>query len=313
MSLSETVKRSAQELGFDLVGICDAGPALSWEAYRAWLERGSHGTMAYLARHLEPKRGAESLLPGAKSVIAVGLNYHQPNPHRASHPHIASYALGRDYHKVLRGKLRKLQGELAQLRSNATFRICVDSAPVLEREYAHRAGLGWFGKSTMLINSRRGSWFVIGLLLTDLEIEEDEPATGGCGTCTACIDACPTGCIVFADERWQVDARNCVSYLTIEHKGPISEGLRQKLGSWTFGCDVCQEVCPFNQPRANQPDRANSTTVPDFLRTRDWPGLKEVNLLTPEEWDRLTQGSPVRRATLQGFQRNAAVNRENEA
>ena len=190
-------------------------------------------------------------------------------------------------------------------------RPCVDSAPVFERDYAHLAGLGWFGKNTMLIDSRRGSWFFLGLILTTARWEPDAPAEGGCGTCTRCIDACPTGAIVLSDGRWSVDARRCVSYLTIEHEGPIEPTLAKGIGDWTFGCDVCQEVCPFNAERASQPMRGARATEADLLLHREWPSLAEIETMPHEVWDRLTQGSPVRRAGLEGLRRNARINRAN--
>jgi epoxyqueuosine reductase len=302
------VKAKAHELGFDLAGVSDAAPPESLSFFEDWLAKGYHGTMGYLARSVSLRASVQSLLPGCRSVIAVGLNYHQPNPPVAAQPRIAAYALGRDYHKVLRGKLRKLDRWLATLALDHLGRVCVDSAPILEREFARRAGLGWFGKNTMLIDSRRGSWFVIGLLLTTLPLEPDQPATGGCGTCLLCVDACPTGCIVFEDGRWQIDARRCVSYLTIEHKGPIDPALEPGIGDWTFGCDVCQEVCPFNQPRHHHPERATVTTVTDFLALRRWPSLEELAVIQPDEWNALTRGSPVRRSGLQGLRRNATLN-----
>jgi epoxyqueuosine reductase len=305
---SESVKAQAQELGFGLVGVCRATPPLSASFYRLWIAKGRHGSMDYLARSIELRSDLERLLPGCRSVIAVGLNYNQSNLRQVGQPRIARYALGRDYHKVVRAKLRRLERWIEASAPGHAGRVCVDSAPVLEREYAHRAGLGWFGKNTMLIDSRRGSWFVIGLLLTTLSLDPDEPAEGGCGTCRLCVDACPSGCIVYEDGRWQIDARTCVSYLTIEHKGSIDPGLESAVGEWTFGCDVCQEVCPFNQPRPHQPERARPTSEPDFLAKRDWPSLERLAVIGPEEWDDLTQGSPVRRAGLEGLRRNAQIN-----
>jgi epoxyqueuosine reductase len=187
----------------------------------------------------------------------------------------------------------------------------VDSAPIMERDFAQLAGLGWFGKNTMLINSRRGSWFFIGVLLTTVEFEPDESAVGGCGSCRECIDACPTGAIVHEDGRWQVDARSCISYLTIEHRGAIDPNLMPKMGEWTFGCDVCQEVCPFNAPRESQPERARETKVQDFLNRRPFPSLTELAMLDPKGWDELTQGSAIRRTGLDGLSRNAEINLRN--
>lgn len=306
------LKEQAQSLRFDLVGICPVSPPPHLEAYDSWLAKGYQGTMEYLAKHLPLKADPRQLLPGAQSVIAVGLNYNRPNPPREGYPRIARYAHGRDYHKVLRGKLKKLEAWLGSQHPGSESRICVDSAPIMERDYAQLAGLGWYGKNTMLINSQRGSWFFIGLVLTSVEFQPDPPAIGGCGSCKACIEACPTGAIVLEEDRWQVDARRCISYLTIEHEGEIEEELAAKIGGWTFGCDVCQEVCPFNTPRDAQPLRATATQVEDFQKERQWPSLKELAVIQPAEWDRLTQGSPTRRTGIEGIRRNARINLANK-
>lgn len=299
------IKQAAYDLGFDLVGVCWPDAPASFTFFENWLAAGFAGSMAYLERHRQLRADPATLLSGVRSVIAVGLNYHQEPATRAGYPKVARYALGRDYHRVIRSRLKRLASSLP----GGKHRICVDSAPILEREYAHRAGLGWFGKNTMLIDSRSGSWFVIGLLLTTLEIEPDEPASGGCGTCRACIDACPTGAIVWLGERWAVDARQCISYLTIEQPDEADA----RVGDWTFGCDVCQEVCPFNARRDSQPLRARQTSEPDFLRHSPIPGmtLEEIERLTPEEWDEATQGSPIRRSGYEGLIRIAGINREN--
>ena len=299
--MKDRITARALELGFETVGFCPATPAQSFGHYTDWVANGRHGTMAYLKRQVPLKQDPRNLLPEAKTVVAVTMNYNQPNPRTPGRPHIARYALGRDYHKVLRQRLKKLGQFIEQQAPGTKWRVCVDSAPILEREYAHRAGLGWFGKNTMLIDSRRGSWFFIGILLTSLETEHDAPATGDCGTCRKCIEACPTSAIVHEDGRWQLDARRCISYLTIEHKGDVEH----ELHGWTFGCDVCQEVCPFNTERDNQPLRARTTHVRDFLERREWPTLKQLIQLTPESWDVLTRGSPVRRTGLDSLRRNA--------
>jgi len=303
---SASAKAEALRLGFTTVGVCDAVEAPHAEFYNRWIDKGYHGTMEYLASHRGPKKSPQSLLPGARSLILVTLNYNQPNPPQAGKPRIARYALGRDYHRVLHGKLKRLKGWIEQTYPGETCRATVDSAPLFERDYARLAGLGWFGKNTMLIDSRRGSWFFIGALLTTVHLQPDAPAEGGCGNCTRCIDACPTGAIVFEDGRWQIDARRCVSYLTIEHKGLIDPALQNKLGGWTFGCDVCQEVCPFNAPRESQPLRAAQTGEPDFT-PREWPSLRELVKISEADWDRLTQGSPIRRTGREGLQRNAKL------
>lgn len=279
-----------------------------YAAYREWVERGAHGEMSYLREHLELKVHPNRLLEGCKSVIAVALNYNQQNLPALGKPKIARYALGRDYHKVLRKKLLKLQERIEAVSPGGSYRVCVDSAPLMERDFAHLAGLGWFGKNTCLIDSKRGSWFVLGFLLTTLEIEPDKPAIGGCGTCTNCVDACPTGAIVFEEGHWQIVGHRCISYLTIEKRGELEPELAAKLSGWTFGCDICQEVCPFNDPRPSQPLRGALTTEADFQKKRAWPSLAEFADLSRKDWDALTQGSPVRRAGFEGLKRNARNN-----
>lgn len=302
----ELLFAEAARLGFELCGIAAPVEAPHLREYEAWIAKGYHGTMEYLARHAALKAHPENLLPGVKSVIAVGLNYHQPNPREAWKPHIAAYALGRDYHKVVRTKLKRLAAWIGARYEGAQCRPCVDSAPICERDFAHLAGLGWFGKNTMLINTRRGSWFFIGVLLTTAEFRPSTPSEGGCGTCTACIDACPTGAILFEEDRWQVDARRCISYLTIEQDGPIE----RDLAGWTFGCDVCQEVCPFNHPRPNAPLRALPTREPDFLAKTKWPSLEEMAGMSDEALDQLTRGSATRRAFPHRLRRNVAMGLE---
>jgi epoxyqueuosine reductase len=297
------LKQEALNLGFDLCGVCPAVAPPHYEAYEHWLSKGYHGTMGYLQRNAPLKQHPENLLPGAKSIIAAALNYNQPNPERPDHPRIARYALGRDYHKVLRSKLKRLETYLTQQYPESRHRACVDSAPILERDYAQLAGLGWYGKNTMLINSHRGSWFFIGLLITTLDIEPDKPATGQCGTCTKCLDACPTGALMLEDGRWQLDARRCISYLTIEHEGELD----YDTAGWTFGCDICQEVCPFNEPRPSQPLRGAPTNEADFLDRRELPPLRELANVTFEDWDRLTRGSALRRTGHAGLKRNAQL------
>jgi epoxyqueuosine reductase len=302
------LKARALELGFEAAGVCAPLPAPHLAEYEGWLARGMHAGMRYLERQFQLKRSPLVLLPEARSVVAVALHYGQPNPVRPGYPRIARYALGRDYHKVLRGKLKRLAAWIEAEHPGATCRTCVDSAPIFERDYARLAGLGWFGKNTCLIDSKRGSWFFIGLLLTSVSFEPDSPSVGSCGTCRKCIEACPTGALVQNDGRWEVDSRRCISYLTIEHKGPIPEELEGKLAGWTFGCDVCQEVCPFNAERDTQPLRAARTREAEFLQPRSWPSLFELTQISEPGWDELTRGSAVRRAGYEGLKRNASAN-----
>lgn len=310
MSTTESVKKEALRLGFDTVGVASTSSPDGFGFYQDWLARGMHAGMDYLVRHAALRGDLDSLLPGVRSAVAVTLNYHQPEASMVG-PRIAQYARGRDYHRVLRNKLKRLADALDEVAPGHRHRACVDSAPILEREIAHRAGLGWFGKNTMLIDSRRGSWFFIGILLTTAPLEPDRPSAGGCGTCRACIDACPTGAIVEVDGRWQVDSRKCISYLTIEHRGTFEANQAEMIGDWTFGCDVCQDVCPFNQPRETQPLRAQPTAEPDFLKRRELPSLTDLSQLTYEEWDRLSEGSALRRAGFEGLRRNARSNLQN--
>lgn len=302
----DELKTAALSLGFSAFGVCEATPAPHLDFFDRWLGRDRHAGMDWLANSRALRADPETLLPGVRSIVAVALDYGRPNPRVEGQPRIARYALGRDYHKVLRGKLKRLSSLFEQ--EGHTARACVDSAPIFERDYARLAGLGWFGKNTMLIDSRRGSWFFLGLLLTTAPLEPDPPAEGGCGTCTRCIDACPTGAIVFADGRWGIDSRRCISYLTIEHEGPIPRELAERMDGWTFGCDVCQEVCPFNEERLSQPLRGSRATEPDFLREREWPSLAEIEEMTEAEWDELTRGSAIRRTGLEGLKRNARIN-----
>jgi len=296
---SAQVKQQALDLGFTNVGIAPAVALLpAREAYRQWLKQDFHGEMAYLAEHEELKTTPTNLLPSAKSAIVVSLNYFQEPQATVK---VARYALGRDYHKELRGRLRQFETLLKTEHPDAEFRACVDSAPILERSYALMAGIGWFGKNTMLIDSKRGSWFFLGVLLTSIPFQPDDPSNGGCGTCQKCIEACPTGAIVQLDNRWQIDARSCISYQTIEKKGELDVDTH----GWLFGCDVCQEVCPFNEQRASQPMRAETTTNEGFLKQRQFPSLQQIIDMDYETWDELTRGSAIRRAGYEGLKRNA--------
>lgn len=307
MHPSTAVKAEAERLGFSLVGVCAPMHPAGLSFTRRWIELGMAAGMDYMARSLPLRADLENVLPGVKSVVVCGLEYGPERPEEGDGIRIARYALGRDYHKVLRKKLSQIAQYLDAHHPGETHRPCVDSAPVFERELAHRAGLGWFGKNTMLINSHRGSWFLIGSLLTTLEIQPDSPAEGGCGSCRKCIDACPTGAIVQLDGRWAVDSRRCISYLTIEHKGEVSSQYHQQIGELAFGCDICQEVCPFNQPRSSQPLRARSGTDPDLKAWREWPTPETVSEWSFEEWDTATRGSAVRRAGYDGLRRNALI------
>ena len=316
--LTEAVKARAKALGFDLVGVTGAEPSAFAEEYRDWVAQGCAGEMDYLTRNLHRRLDPRELLPDARSIIVVGMNYYadaetEPGtpPPDPDHAIFARYARGDDYHDVMTARLRELLRFLqAEAGPNSEGRVYVDAGPVLEREVAQRAGLGWFGKNTLLINTRRGSYFFLGEIVTNVALEYDNPAIGGCGTCTRCLDACPTDAIF---EPYKVDSRRCLSYLTIELKGAIPIEFHPALsasGSRIYGCDICQEVCPFNRTRS-------AARYPTLLPTQE-PAFqpREVTIestvtdllsLTEEAFREKFKGSPVKRAKRRGLLRNAAT------
>jgi len=310
-SIEEIIKAKALELGFDLVGITTVEPSIFAEPYREWLANGYAGEMEYLARNVEKRLDPGLMLEGAKSLIAVGMNYYADVEEGAGTPEIggergifARYARGDDYHEVMKARLGVLWETLkAEYGGEVEGRVFVDTAPVLEREVARRAGLGWFGKNTLLINTRRGSYFFLGEILTTAELVPDAAALGGCGTCTRCLDACPTGALV---APYQLDARRCLSYLTIELKGAIPEEFRPALaesGNRIYGCDICQEVCPFNLRRSAPTEEAAYQS----RAVTETPQLTELLLLSEDEFRVRFKGSAVKRAKRRGLLRNVAV------
>ncbi len=300
---SDTVKRLAHECGFELAGVARAGPLTGdYALYSTWTAAGMAGEMRYLTdRRAEVRRDPRNLLPGARSVICVGKLYNQPLPERREgHAVFSRYALGRDYHDVLREDLERLAHKLAETAPHE-WKICVDTAPLLERSYARQAGLGWIGRNTCLINEPLGSWFFLGELITTLELAPDSPPPDRCGTCTRCIEACPTQAIVPRDGGWTLDSRRCISYLTIELRGAFPEEQRGVLGSHVFGCDICQEVCPWNA-------RAPESSDPAFAPLYDpAPPLEELAALTPQEFRRRFRDTPVMRTKYEGLMRNVSA------
>ena len=316
MSLTEEIKAHAAYLGFDLSGVTTAEPPRHGEYYAKWIEQGMAGEMAYLGRQIEKRQDPEQILPNARSLVVVAMNYRCPDPdpvrggapgdtHRGTpgdthRGKIARYARGDDYHDVMKEKLQALLGFIREKAgSPVEGRVYVDTGPVLEREFAVRAGLGWFGKHTNLIHKRVGSWLLIGEILLDIDLDPDRPAADHCGTCTRCIEACPTEAIV---EPYVVDSRRCISYHTIELKGAIPLEYRAAMGDRVFGCDDCQDVCPWNR---RAPETGHSAFV-----SRPWnetPGLIEMLGLTPEAFRTRFRGSPVKRTKRRGLLRNAAV------
>ncbi len=302
----DLVKRRARELGFDLVGIASADPFLQEE--EAALQRQRQGLMDGLPWYTEERvrQGThpERLLPGARSLLAVGASYYaaaeQPPQSGTPRGAVARYAWGRDYHRALKKRLRALvRGLEEELRRPIRARIFVDDGPMLDRAVAQRAGIGWFGKNTNVLTPTHGSWVVLGQVLWDLELEPDAPLKKSCGQCTRCIDVCPTGAIV---APYVVDNRRCISYWTIEHRGPIPRELRPLIGDWVFGCDLCQDICPVNR-------KARAGGVSELRDSRAGPALELLPLLalTEEEFQGRFRGTAVMRATRVGLQRNACV------
>jgi epoxyqueuosine reductase len=306
---SAAVKDFARACGFHLVGITTADPPAEAAFYAHWLAQGCAGEMGYLyGRRAEMRADLRALLPSARSVISLGLLYNTPLPYSTKwndreRAWISRYAWGEDYHKVMRKKMEAL---VTRFRGGARFesKICVDTAPVLERAYAQRAGLGWIGHNTCLINQQIGSWVFLGEILTSLDLEPDRPAPFRCGTCCRCIDACPTGAIVPAGRpdgpAYTLDARLCISYWTIELQGPIAEEHRSMAGAHVFGCDICQDVCPWNR-------RAPSSGDPAFLPRWAAPPLEKLASITEPEFEEMFRSSPIKRAGYSGFRRNVVV------
>ncbi|HEV8676137.1 MAG TPA: tRNA epoxyqueuosine(34) reductase QueG [Methylomirabilota bacterium] len=293
--LAARVKATGRRLGFDLVAIGPADPPPRGSLFEAWLDAGYAGTMGYLERGRAKRLDPRQVLAGARSLIACALNYYQ-GPQAAGPAHVARYAWGADYHEVMEPRLSALLTDLVGAAPGTSGRVYVDTGPVLERELAARAGLGWVGKNTMLLHPALGSYFFIGVVLTTAELAFDGPLPDHCGTCTRCLEACPTGAFV---APYVLDARRCISYLTIEHRGPIPLELRESVGTLAFGCDVCQDVCPWNRRAPLTGERA--------FGGRDLPTLAELVTLTDEEYRMRLRDSPLRRARRRGLARNAAV------
>ena len=311
-STKESIRREAQALGFGGVGFARADESPHAGRLRAWLEAGRHGTMHWIARDPGRRSDPRAVLSGARTVISVTVPYYrgdwpsEPNgavaersPHAPSRGRIARYAWGRDYHKRIRRRLRLLAKAIASVCPEARWLAYVDTGPVLDRSWAERAGVGWIGKNTNVIVQGKGSWLFLGELLTDLELDPDPPARNHCGTCARCIAACPTGAIL---GPYELDARRCISYLTIEHRGAIPLELRPSIGTRIFGCDDCQEVCPWNR-------FAVPTSDPDFAERPDQqtPELVPLLRLDEESFRARYRGTAILRAKRSGFVRNVAV------
>ncbi|MFM2484833.1 tRNA epoxyqueuosine(34) reductase QueG [Celerinatantimonas yamalensis] len=303
--LAQDIKRWGKELGFAQVAITDTDVNAHQQSYRDWLAKNYHGQMAFMQRNQELRADPTKLHPNTLRIISVRMNYLIPqagfaatlsDPQRA---YISRYALGRDYHKLLRKRLKQLGEQIKTVYQDLDARPFVDSAPIMERPIAEKAGLGWTGKHTLLINQDEGSWFFLGELLVNLPLPVDQPVSTNCGNCVACMTQCPTQAII---APYQVDAKRCISYLTIENDGPIPVEFRSLMGNRIYGCDDCQLVCPWNR-------ESSLTKEADFTARHE---LDKVTLLELWSWDeatflKRTEGSPIRRIGYQRWQRNIAV------
>ncbi len=313
-------KAWALEEGFDRAGVARIERSAQEKPLRAWLDRGDHAGMAWLGRRVERRLDPARSLDGARSALCVALRYHPLAADGSSGggaaevaeeetgdlwPRVARYARGRDYHDVMTKRLRALAGRIEQAFPGTGSRTYVDTGPILERELAARAGLGVQGKNTNLLDREMGSWFLLGEILLTADLEPDPPAADLCGRCTRCLDLCPTGAL---PEAYRLDANRCISYWTIEHRGDLSEAVRELVGEWVFGCDVCQEVCPWNVRGEHRgwrdvPDHPE-LALPEERRELDLAGLLRLGR---EEYVERFRGSPMKRAKLGGLKRNAAV------
>jgi epoxyqueuosine reductase len=297
LALTASVKARAVELGFHRVAVGPATPPPHGAAFEAWLEAGHAGTMSYLARGRDDRLDPARLLPGARSVIAVALGYGSGGDD-PSWRGVASYARGRDYHEIMRERLQALAAFVCECGEDGVrTRVAVDTSAVLERDLAARAGLGWIGKNTNLLAPGLGSLFFIGIVLTTAALVHDGPLPDRCGTCTACLQACPTAAFV---APYVLDARRCISYLTIEHRGDIDPGLRDAAGEWLFGCDVCQDVCPWNR-------KAPASVESAFRPSASLEAPETLLAMTPGEFRARFRGSAISRAKRAGLLRNAAL------
>jgi epoxyqueuosine reductase len=303
--LLDQIRSWAAALGFTGLGVSDASFPAAASALEQWLAKGWHGEMDFMSRHASLRTDPGALLPGVRRIISVRMHYWPTEARPAEQvledpdmAYIARYALGRDYHRALRRRLQQLADKITEQVGAFRYRAFVDSAPVMEKPIAQAAGLGWVGKHTNLIHPKEGSWFFLGELFTDLPLPLSKPGTDHCGTCSRCAEACPTGAL---DTPYQLDARRCIAYLTIEHKTAIPEDLRPMIGNRIFGCDDCQIVCPHNrEPFPGE----------DLFRSRyalDASSLSELFSWSPEEFETRTSGSAIRRLGYERWMRNIAV------
>lgn len=302
-TLSAKIKQKAYELGFQKVGIASI-EQLTEESVnlREWLRRGYHGTMDWMTRNIEMRLNPQNVLPDVKSIIVIGVNYYNARAHSQDKDvgKISRYAWGDDYHVVVKKRLQQLLDYICTIESTAVGKVYVDAGPVMEKVWAKRAGLGWMGKNTILITQDYGSWIFLGVIFLNVTLEYDTSVADYCGTCTLCIEACPTDAIV---EPYVLDSTKCISYLTIEHRGDIPIELGKHFENWVYGCDICQEVCPWNEKFSTQ------TSVNEFYPSQSTvaPKLSELIAITEEEFQQKFQGTAIRRSTVGEIRRNAEI------
>ncbi len=299
-TLTERIKACALDLGFSKVGIARA-EAMTEEGVRLaeWLRRGYHGTMEWMTRNFEKRIDPRNIVPNAKSVICVAMNYYTDVKHSDDEGsgRISRYAWGDDYHDVMNERLRLLLDFIRAECPTVNAKLYVDTGPMMDKAWAVRAGIGWLGKHTNVITKEYGSWVFLGEIITDLELQYDEPITDFCGTCRACLDACPTGAIV---DEYLLDSNKCISYLTIEHRGEIPDEVKPRLENWVYGCDICQDVCPWNRFQKETSERAFNPRKHNVA-----PKLEELVNLSQEEFSERFRTSAMKRTKREGLERNA--------
>ncbi|MBS1562481.1 MAG: tRNA epoxyqueuosine(34) reductase QueG [Bacteroidetes bacterium] len=297
---TSVIRQAALDAGFDAVGVAEAVPLYdAFTHYEDWIARSYHGSLGYMERNAEKRRDVTEILPGARSVIVVALNYYTPFEHRGEGGKVARYAWGDDYHDVIPERLDRIVAAIKAIDPTAECKRYTDTGPILEKQWAVRAGLGWQGKHSNILRRDIGSWFFLGVIITTMPLEPSKPMEDHCGTCTACIDGCPTKAIV---EPYVVDARSCISYWTIEAKAheEFPSNVVEHLDGWIFGCDVCQDVCPWN--RFQRPTQERRFLPRGGVTVLD---TGEMLSLSPDAFASRFKGSPIKRPKLAGLQRNA--------
>lgn len=299
MTFAEEIKQQALSLGFDACGICRATDSGEEERYMEWLRDKHQGEMGYMERNIDKRLDPRLLVDGARSIISVALNYYPPEKLPGKVPQFAYYAYGNDYHEVVREKLRRLFHWIRERHPQVTGRYFSDSAPVLERFWAAQAGLGFIGKHTLLIIPGKGSYFFLGELIIDMDLECDAPVAENCGDCTRCLRSCPTDAL---EKPYRLNAPRCISYQTIENRGEIAATIVPKLRNNIYGCDICQKVCPWNRD-------ATPHTTPEFVPSTDFLALdlEQMEAMDEARWREIFRHSAVKRATFAGLKRNATA------